>query len=391
MTKPALPRAVWVLGGVSLLMDVSSEMIHGLLPIFMVTVLGASALAVGVIEGIAEATAQIVKVFSGAISDRFGRRKPLTLAGYALAGLTKPLFAIADSLLMVLGARFADRIGKGIRGAPRDALIADIVAPDQRGSAFGLRQSLDTVGAFVGPLLAIGLMLLSGNNFQFVFWLAVVPACLAVGLLLWGVQEPERTRAPLGRLPLTIADARRLGRDFWRVTILAAVFGLARFSEAFLILRAQGEGLDVAYAPIVLVVMNVVYAVIAFPAGLMSDRVGRRGLLIAAGAVLVAADIVLAFGQGLILAFAGIVLWGAHMGLSQGLFAAMVADEVPEDLRGTAYGVFNFVGGIVALCASALAGLLWTVIGPAATFAMGAACAATAVIGLLVSTPRPGQ
>jgi MFS family permease len=383
-TAPRLPAGIWALGFVSLLMDVSSELIHSLLPVFMVTVLGTSVLAVGLIEGAAEGLALIVKVFSGVISDYLGKRKPLALLGYGLAAVSKPLFAMASTTGLVLTARLLDRVGKGIRGAPRDALIADIVPPAIRGAAFGLRQSLDTVGAFVGPLLAIGFMLLWANDFRAVFWVSVIPAAASVALLLFAVHEPAGIKSEGRTNPIRRENLRRFSRSYWWVVGIAAVFTLARFSEAFLVLRAQQGGLAAAWAPLVLIAMNLVYSVGAYPFGKLSDTVSRTGLLGAGMAVLIAADLLLAFaGQGPLL-WAGIVLWGLHMALTQGLLSAMVAETAPADLHGSAFGFFNLVSGVAMLVASALAGFLWDQWGPGATFLAGALLAALAAAALLV-------
>jgi len=387
-----IPTAIWALGFVSLLMDISSELIHALLPVYLVTVMGASMVTVGMIEGIAEATASIVKVFSGAISDWFGKRKLLAAIGYGLAAFTKPVFPLADSVVWLVAARFVDRIGKGIRGAPRDALVADIAPPHLLGASFGLRQSLDTVGAFLGPLLAIGLMWLTANHFQAVFWVAVVPAFLALGLLLFAVREPER---PAGlrkvRFPLSTPELKRLGSAYWLVVAVATVFTLARFSEAFLVLRAQGTGLPLVLIPMVLVVMNFAYALAAYPAGVLSDRCNRLTVLVVGLAVLVAADLVLAFAPGLAGVAVGVALWGLHMGMTQGLLATLVADTAPPELRGTGYGMFNLMGGLAVLFASILAGVLWDGIGPRATFIAGAGFTAIAMMGLgLVRWHLPG-
>jgi len=379
-----MPRGVWVLGFVSMLMDISSEMIHALLPVYMVVALGTSALAVGVIEGIAEATAAITKVFSGALSDWLGKRKLLAAIGYGLAAVTKPIFPLAPSVGWLVAARFIDRIGKGIRGAPRDALVADLSPPALRGAAFGLRQSLDTVGAFAGPLIAIALMWLTADAFQTVFWFAVLPAFLAFALIVFGVRDPDhvRQRARV-RAPLARAELARLGRSYWWVVAIGAVFTLARFSEAFLLLRAQGAGLPLTWVPVVLVLMNVVYAAGAYPAKALSDRVERVWLLVAGLAVLIAADLALAWLPGLAGVFAGVALWGLHMALTQGLLATLVADTAPAELRGTAFGFFNLVSGGALLAASVTAGALWDLAGPASTFAAGAAFAALALAGLL--------
>ena len=382
--RPSLPSGIWVLGFVSLLMDISSEMIHALLPLFMVGTLGMGVAAVGLLEGLAEATALILKVFSGVISDRFGRRKPLALLGYGLGAATKPLFALASGPGMVFSARLLDRVGKGIRGAPRDALVADIAPPEQRGAAFGLRQSLDTVGAFVGPLLAVALMLLWANDFRAVFAVAVVPALLAVLLLMVGVREPARPAGAARSNPISRANLKRLPRAYWCVVGVGAVFTLARFSEAFLVLRAEQVGIALALVPLVMVAMNAVYALCAYPFGKLSDRVSHRALLLAGLGVLVLADVVLALAThwgGLLL---GVALWGVHMGMTQGLLAAMVAHESPADLRGTAFGFFNLMSGLAMLLASVVAGLLWQYLGPAWTFGAGAVFSVLAMAALLV-------
>ncbi|ACL66855.1 major facilitator superfamily MFS_1 [Anaeromyxobacter dehalogenans 2CP-1] len=377
-----IPAGVWVLGGVSLLMDVSSEMIHALLPLFMVTALGAGALTVGVIEGLAESTALGVKVFSGVLSDALGRRKALAVAGYALGAATKPLFALAPTPAVVLGARLLDRVGKGIRGAPRDALVADITPPALRGAAFGLRQALDTVGAFAGPLLATGLMLLWANDFRRVFWVAVIPGALSVALLWLGLREPEHRGDGRRTNPIRRESLRRLGPRYWWVVGIGATFTLARFSEAFLVLRAQQGGVPLALVPLVMVAMNLVYALTAYPSGRLSDRVSRRGLLAAGLGVLVAADLVLAMEGGWPVVLAGVALWGVHMGITQGLFATLVADTAPPDLRGTAFGVFNLLAGIATLVASVVAGLLWERLGAPFTFRAGAVFCLLALAGL---------
>jgi MFS family permease len=385
--KTRLPAGVWVLGGVSLLMDVSSELIHSLLPVFMVTVLATPMIVVGLIEGAAEATALVVKVFSGALSDYLGRRKPLAVLGYGLGALSKPLFALATTSGMVLGARLIDRVGKGIRGAPRDALVADIAPPELRGAAFGLRQSLDTVGAFLGPLLAVGLMLLWANDFRAVFWVAVIPGVMAVALLLFGVREPAPAAGQKRGNPIRRENLARLGPAYWWVVVVGAVFTLARFSEAFLVLRAQQGGLALAWTPLVLIAMNVVYAAGAYPLGALADRMDHRRLLAWGLVVLIAADLLLAAaGQGLLL-WGGIALWGLHMAMTQGLLAAMVADTSPAELRGTAFGFFNLASGVALLLASVVAGLLWDRWGPQATFLAGAAFSAAALGGILARRP----
>jgi len=385
-----VPRGVIALGLVSLLMDISSELIHALLPVFMITVLGASTVAVGLIEGIAEATAAITKVFSGALSDRIGKRKLLVGIGYGLAALTKPIFPLAGTTSAILAARFLDRIGKGIREAPRDALIADITPPAIRGASYGLRQALDTVGAFTGPLLAVGLMALYADNFRAVFWWALLPAGLAVLLLLFGVREPDDVKATpaQGRWPIRTAELKRMSSAYWIVVATGALFALARFSEAFLILKAQADGLALTLLPLVYVWMNVVYATVAAPAGILSDKIGRQTMLLGALAVLTLADLILAFVPGLVGTILGVGLWGLYLGLSQGLLSALVADTAPDDLRGTAFGLFNLVSGVALLVASTLAGWLWSAFGPTATFAAGAAFSGLSILIMAIGLAR---
>ncbi len=367
-------------------MDTSSEIIHALLPVYLVQVLGTSMVTVGFIEGVAEATASIMKVFSGAVSDWLGKRKWLAVAGYGLAALSKPIFPLASSVGWLVAARFIDRIGKGIRGAPRDALIADVTPEHLRGASFGLRQSLDTAGAFLGPALAIGLMWLTADNFKATFWVAVIPAFLCVALLVVAIDEPER---PAGlrnvRSPLSLVELRRLGLAYWFVVGVAVVFSLARFSEAFLILRAQAVGLPVMLVPLVLVLMNLVYSFAAYPAGVLSDRANRITILGVGFGFLVAADLVFAFTTGLSGVAVGVALWGLHLGFTQGLLSTLVADTAPPELRGTAFGMFNLLGGVSLLIASVLAGALWERIGPQSTFLAGAVFTALALSGLAVA------
>ncbi|MDI1245316.1 MAG: MFS transporter [Rhodoferax sp.] len=382
-----LPASIWALGFVSLLMDVSSELIHSLLPVFMVTSLGISVFVVGLIEGAAEATALIVKVFSGALSDYWGKRKPLAVLGYGLGALSKPLFALASSSGWIITARLADRVGKGIRGAPRDALVADIAPPELRGAAFGLRQSLDTVGAFLGPMLAIGFMLLWQDDFRAVFWVATVPAFLCVALLVWGVQEPDRPVTHKRINPISRTNLARLSPAFWWVVGVGAVFTLARFSEAFLVLRAQQGGLALAWTPVVLIGMNIIYAACAYPFGKLADTLSHTKLLGWGLLLLIAADLLLATSNSGWVFWLGVALWGLHMAMTQGLLAAMVADTAPADLRGTAYGFFNLLSGVALLFASGLAGWLWQSFGASFTFVAGVGFA-TLALGLLALQPR---
>lgn len=384
LPRPRLPRAIWALGFVSLLMDVSSEMIHALLPVFLVSTLGASTEMVGLIEGVGEGTASAVKVFSGWLSDRLGRRKALAVAGYGLSALTKPVFALAPAAGWVLGARFADRVGKGVRGAPRDALVGDLAPPGMSGAAFGLRQSLDTVGAFTGPLLAILLMALSGDNIRLVFWLALPPGLAAVTLLALAVRDPPRPKlgppARPARFPLRRSELALLGPRFRSVTLAGTVLTLARFGEAFLVLRARGLGLPLALTPLVLVVMNIVYGLAAYPAGVLADRLPRRGVLAAGFGVLVLADLALGLAPGLWVAMAGIALFGLFLGLTQGVLAALVSDAAPPEARGTAFGVFNLASGLALLVSSLLAGLAWHQVGPEATFLVSAGFALAGLV-----------
>jgi len=386
VASPAIPRGVWILGFVSMLMDMSSELVHSLLPLFMVSTLGASASLVGLIEGVAEATALITKVFSGALSDLLGKRKALTIFGYGLGALSKPAFALAPTISWVFAARFVDRVGKGMRGAPRDALVADLTPPEIRGAAYGLRQSLDTIGAFLGPLFAVGLMIVFAGDFRSVFWVAVIPGVLSVLLLLIGIREPE---VPAGctkaRLPIHWRSLQRLSGAYWRVVAIGGVFTLARFSEAFLLLRARQYGVPDVWAPAVFILMNIVYAVTAYPAGKLADRLNRRLLLAAGLIVLMVSDLTMARASDLLYLALGVALWGLHMGLTQGLLATMVADAAPADLRGTAFGFFNLVSGVAMLAASGLAGLLWDRAGAPATFYAGAIFSVAALLLLALS------
>jgi MFS family permease len=410
----ALPAGIWALGFGSLFMDISSELIHSLLPVFMVSVLGAPMVTVGIIEGVAESTAAVTKVFSGALSDYLGKRKFLLVLGYALAAFTKPIFPLAASINWVFAARFIDRVGKGIRGAPRDALVADIAPPEMRGAAYGLRQALDSVGALIGPLLAVALMIWFANNIRNVMWVAVVPAFVAVALLMIYVREPERAGvAGPDKAPVILVDVKRLPLRYWLVVLLGAVFTLARFSEAFLVLRAQDVGLELSYVPLVMIVMNVFYAGAAYPAGAAADTVSPRtllpgaesaeapfghptrqsALLILGLALLIAADLVLAFATSPLLVFAGAALWGLHMAFTQGLLSTLVAETAPAHLLGTGFGIFNLVSGGALLLASVIAGSLWSSLGAPATFLTGAGFAAAAALGLVAALrrrqPRP--
>lgn len=385
----ALPRTVWTLGLVSLLMDASSEMVHSLLPLFLTVTLGASVGLVGLIDGIAEATAAIGKVPSGWISDRIGRRKPLILFGYGLAAASKPLFAIATGPFAVLGARFIDRVGKGFRGSARDALIADVTVPEMRGRAYGLRQALDTVGALIGPLIALALMWLWAGDIRAVLWIAAIPAVLAVALVFFGVGDARERRGDEdARAPLRPGELRQLPRAFWAVVAVSTVFTLARFSEAFLILKAHDEGLPLALAPLVLAAMNAVYSVGAYPAGALADRASPRRVLMLGLGALIVADLVMGLYHGLAATFVGVALWGGHMALTQGLFSQLVAGSAPDRLRGSAFGIFYLATGLAALAASVIAGLVWDVYGPGATFLVGAGFAGATLLILALARFR---
>ncbi|MDR6202167.1 MFS transporter [Paraburkholderia graminis] len=383
-----IPRGIWMLGFVSMFMDISSELIHSLLPMFLVTSLGASAMMVGLIEGVAEAASPIAKVFSGALSDYLANRKWLAVIGYGMGALSKPLFALAPTAGIVLTARVVDRVGKGIRGAPRDALVADITPAHLRGAAYGLRQSLDTVGAFLGPLLAVTLMLLWADNFRKVFWIALVPGLVAVALLAFGIKEPARQPGEKRVNPVTLENLKKLSGACWWVVCVGAVFTLARFSEAFLVLRAMQAGVPIALVPLVMVAMNIVYALSAYPFGKLADSTSHIRLLTAGLVVLIASDIVLAHGNSWPVVIIGVALWGLHMGLTQGLLATMVAQSAPPELKGTAFGFFNLMSGLAMLVASVVAGELWDRFGASATFYVGAGFSAATLFVLATGTTQ---
>ena len=391
--KP-LPRTVFALGLVSLLMDFSSELIHSLLPIYLTATLGVSMVALGWIEGVAEATAQIVKVFSGAISDRMGKRKPLLLLGYGLAMLTRPMFPLASGAGLIFAARFLDRVGKGIRGAPRDALVADVTPPSQRGAAYGMRQSMDMLGGVFGPLAAAALLagvFGAAMGIREALWWAVVPAILAWVVLLVIVREPEAQMAKSGKR-IRFSDIRNFRQTYWLVVGLGAVFTLARFSEAFLVLRVANFDANPLWGPATIALMGIVYAATSYPAGLLADRIDSRVLLAAGLVVLIAADSALALAQTPLIALIGVALWGLHMGLTQGVLAAMVAGTAPPTLRGSAFGIFNLISGVMLLLASVIAGALWQYHGPAATFVGGAILCVIALVGLVrVPVLKPGD
>ncbi|EIJ32925.1 MFS transporter [Thiothrix nivea] len=377
MRFPRLPRTVWMLGLVSLFMDMSSEFIHAVLPVYLTTTLGLSVLAVGIVEGIAEATASIMKVFSGVISDRFRKRKALVLTGYGLAALTKPVFPLANTALEVVTARFVDRIGKGIRGAPRDALMADVTPPALLNTAYGIRQSLDTVGAFAGPLLAMLMLYWYSHDLRLVMWVAVIPALACVGLILWGVREPDGIGEGNSKPRLHWRDARKLPFTYWLLLVLTGVVTLARMTDALLVLRAQENGLQLVWIPLVLVVYSAVYAVSVWPVGVLAERIGQRGLLLVGMACLAISQWSLAEAATTgALFWLGISLWGLHMGLTQGLLAARVAQLAPGELRGTSFGLFHLTIGVMQLLAGVGFGWLWV------AFSAGTAFQVAAVVSL---------
>jgi len=379
-----IPGTIFALGFVSLFMDISSEMIHSLLPLFLVSVLGAGVTSVGFIEGVAEAAAMITKLFSGALSDWIGKRKTLAIVGYALGAATKPLFAMASGIGVVFTARFLDRVGKGIRGAPRDALVADVTRPEQRGAAYGLRQTMDTVGAFIGPLLAMILMVATAGAYRTIFWIAVIPGAIAVAVLVFAVKEPEVSRPKSLRGTLGLRHITSLGLSYWMVVAFGSVFTLARFSEAFLLLRAENVGMKAGMVPVIMIIMNIFYSLTAYPAGRLSDRLGRTGLMACGLVILIVSDLALASSKTGWQVMAGAAIWGLHMGLTQGLLSAMIADASPEDLRGTAFGVFSLASGIAVLFGSLIAGWMWDLFGPAATFYAGAIFSGCALTGFVL-------
>jgi MFS family permease len=375
--RPPLPRTVWVLGFVSLFMDLSSEIYHSLLPAFVTIVLGLPVTALGAVDGVAEATSNFAKLFSGRLSDRSQRRKPWVMGGYGLAALSKPMFPLASNLVTLIGARFADRIGKGLRGSPRDAMIADETPPEIRGRAFGLRQALDTAGALLAPLIAIGLMALFLDDIRKVFWVAIIPAAVSFLLTWLALREPEQ-RSTSTKRQLFFSGFRDLDSDTKRLIAVGFLFTLARFSEGFLILKGIEIGLSETLSPLTLAIFNLAYVALAYPAGSLSDRMSPKMILLAGIGVLVAGNIVLAETSSFAGLILGVALWGAHMALTQGIFSRMIADSAPEQLRATSFGAFWFVSGIAALLASLAAGMLWDRNGSSATFLTSALVAAVA-------------
>ena len=389
--RPPIPRNVWILGFISLFMDLSSEIYHALLPAFITIALGLPATALGAIDGIAEATANFSKLFSGRFSDRSLKRKPWVMAGYGIAAVSKPLFPLAASAPAVMTARFFDRIGKGIRGAPRDAMLADESPPEIRGRAFGLRQTLDTIGALAAPLVAIGLMALFAGNIRSVFWIAIIPAAISFLLAALALREPEQHLAPLKRSPF-FAGFRDLNKDTKRLLQVGFLFTLARFSESFLILKGIEVGLSGALSPLTLAMFNLAFVVLAYPAGALSDKMSPRAIIMVGIIVLIAGNLIFATTSGFSGLTLGAILWGAHMAMTQGIFSRMIADSAPEHLRATSFGAFWFVTGFATILASLGAGWLWDREGSSAVFLMSAAIAAAAfaMLSLLSDEhPRP--
>lgn len=372
-SRSAIPATVWMVGFVSLLMDVSSEMINTLLPLYLAGGLGASALAIGFIEGISVAIATASKFLSGVLADFSRRAKPIAVLGYGLAALSRLIFPLATSVDLIVLARAMDRVGKGIRGAPRDAIVAAVTPQGMRGASFGLRKSLDTVGGFLGPLIAIAAMLLLAGDIVTVFWLAALPAGMAVAVLIFAVREPAESRAEIKNIPaFRFADAFRLNPAIWTVICLAGVIMLARFSEAFLLLKSVEAGFSLTWVPVSIVIMHGVYGLCAYPVGKLSDTIGNTGLLLCSLVFLVVAHLTIAFSATVWEFVIGIVFWGLHMGFSQGLLGAMVADASPAGLRASAFGAFNLVTGIVLLIGNVAAGWLWQDLGSHAPFIAGA-------------------
>ena len=386
----SLPRNVWAVSLTSFFMDISSEMVINLLPLFLSNVLGIKTNIIGIIEGVAEATASLLKIFSGWISDRTRGRKWIAVLGYGVSAVSKPFFLIANTWEFVAGVRWADRVGKGIRTSPRDALVADSVNEKQRGIAFGFHRASDTAGAMLGLVIAAVVVLvaqsgdikLSDNTFHTIVLISLVPAFLAVLSLAIGARD-----VPVSKQRAAPKFAfRSLGKDFIIFTVIVGIFTLGNSSDAFLTLRAQERGMNVAGILVMMIVFNLIYALISTPAGSLSDRIGRKRLIV--GGWLVYAVIYFGFAaaQEAWQVFAFYVAYGVYYGMAYGASNALIADIVPENLRGTAYGTYNAVLGIITFPASLIAGILWqgvgswTGFGPSAPFLFGAVLSFLAAI-----------
>jgi MFS family permease len=376
---------VAALGFVSLLTAISSAMIYGLLPVFLVKVLGVNVASVGLIEGMAESANSLIKIVSGTASDRIGRRMPLVIFGYTLSAVVKTLFPLAGAASTVLAARVLDRLGKGIRDAPRDAFLTDMTAPGLRGTSFGLRLALAIAGFVFGPFFAVGLMRLSGDDFRLVFWIALIPAFLSIIVLILAVKEMPFNHQPGGRgLRFQRGDLNALPVAFWWAIVIASLLSLARFSPAFLVLKAHATGVDAAYVPMILGLMYFVYSVTAYPFGVLADRFDRRLQLGIGTLILVGADAVLAHAQTIWGAAFGAALWGLQMGVTQPVIGAIVADAAPERLRGAAFGIYDLTIGLAAFAASSGAGILWSISGPGTAFGVSASIASGVALMLLL-------
>ncbi len=368
--KIRIPRTVWVLGFVSLLMDISSEMIHALLPLFMAGTLGASAIWIGLVEGIGEGTALIAKVFSGVVADRFGHKKRLVFAGYFLGVISKPVFALAGSMPVVLAARFFDRIGKGLRGAPRDAIVADVTDESIRGAAYGLRQSLDAAGAFVGPLLATLLLLLWTEDLRSIFWIALIPGAACLALILFGVEDNVTPTVNTKRIAWKDLKS-VMTPAFVQLVILGTLFSLARFSNAFIVLRAAAIGIEHAWIPMAVVLMNITFSLSSYPFGKLADKLNPMKLLALGMVLLALANLLFAYAENYRILAAGIVLFGMHLGATQGIFSTIISEIAPSEVRATAFGIFNFFSGLALLASGLVAGSLWEYMGAQYCFGGG--------------------
>ncbi|OYV74113.1 MAG: MFS transporter [Gemmatimonadetes bacterium 21-71-4] len=379
-----LGRNVVALGLVSFFTDVSSEMIYPLLPLFLTMTLGASAAFVGAIEGTAESISALLKLASGWWSDRVGARKPFVLVGYVIASVTRPLIAIAQSATQVLAIRVGDRVGKGLRNSPRDALIADSVDPSIRGRAYGFQRAWDNAGAMVGPLVAFGLLQWEGLTMRHVFWLALVPGAIAVAVVIWGVREVPKRVASSGA-PLDLSQP--MGGRFWAFMAVIFVFTLGNSTDAFLLLRARQLGVPISLMPIIWALLNGVKTVTNTPGGALSDRIGRKPTLVIGWLFYAAVYLAFAHASRQWHAWALFAVYGLYFGFSEGAERALVSDVVPAERRGTAFGWFNLAVGLGALPASLIFGEIWDHVGPGAAFTLGASLALAAAVGIVLVAP----